>query len=261
MTFKNHAIRPEKCSGTRWIDHKLRAMAKLNDKFVAYASHLENVIADTSKKTDRATLQGKYNNLTEASVLLRSALLTDLLVPAKVLSLTSQTESVDVITIVNAVQSTRNKYKQFYTKYLNEPDKIFELPTLKAILEKVDDQNQYQGIKLKNYVREEEFIKNNITKVLEGLLSCLDQRCGLLQTDDENEIDDTRVRAEVKEGDTLLYHICRIFNSKVWPSEVNKNALTLQIESLQFVFHHYKTMTSLKGIYEEQVIFSYMEMV
>ena len=129
-------------------------MVKLNDKFGAYASHLENVIADTSKKTDRATLQGKYNNLTKASVLLRSALLTNLLVPAKVLSLMSQKESVDVIMIVNAVQSTRNKYKQFYTKYLNEPDKIFELPTLKAILEKVDDQNQYQGIKLKNYVRE-----------------------------------------------------------------------------------------------------------
>ena len=50
--FANKAVRPEKSSGARWIGHKLRAMSKLNDKYGAYVSHSENVIADTSKKVD-----------------------------------------------------------------------------------------------------------------------------------------------------------------------------------------------------------------
>ena len=61
-------------------------MAKLNNKFGVYMAHLENVIEDTSKKTDCATLQGKFNLLSEANVILKSVLLTDLLVPAKTLS-------------------------------------------------------------------------------------------------------------------------------------------------------------------------------
>ena len=43
----------------------MKAMKKLNDKFGVFATHLENVISDTSKKCDCATLQGKYNNLTQ----------------------------------------------------------------------------------------------------------------------------------------------------------------------------------------------------
>ena len=59
--FENDSVRPEKACGTRWIDHKMKAMKKLNNKFAAFATHLENVISDTSKKCDCATLQVKYN--------------------------------------------------------------------------------------------------------------------------------------------------------------------------------------------------------
>ena len=39
-------------------------MKNLSNKFGLFAAHLENVISDTSKKCDGATLQGKYNNVT-----------------------------------------------------------------------------------------------------------------------------------------------------------------------------------------------------
>ena len=39
-----------KATGMRWIDHKLRAMDRLVKKFGLYTHHLENVMADTSKK-------------------------------------------------------------------------------------------------------------------------------------------------------------------------------------------------------------------
>ena len=114
-------------------------------------AHLENVIADTSKKTDRATLQGKFTLLSEANVILRSALLTDLLVPAKTLSLISQRVSTDVITIVNTVQNTREKYVKWYEHFSENPEKVFELPTLKSAIERVDEENNFQGVKLKHF--------------------------------------------------------------------------------------------------------------
>ena len=48
--FENDSVHPEKACGTRWIDHKMKAMKKLNDKFGVFAAHLKNVIFDTSKK-------------------------------------------------------------------------------------------------------------------------------------------------------------------------------------------------------------------
>ena len=57
--------------------------------------HLYYMYKDSSKKLGQlktAVLQGKLNALTQASVILRSALLTDILEPAKNLSLISQKE-------------------------------------------------------------------------------------------------------------------------------------------------------------------------
>ena len=45
-------ICPEKACGTRWIDHKMKVIKKLNNKFVVFPAHLENIIPDT-------TLQGQ----------------------------------------------------------------------------------------------------------------------------------------------------------------------------------------------------------
>ena len=48
--FKNNNVCPEKACGTQSINHKMKATKKLNNKFGAFAAHLENVISGTSKK-------------------------------------------------------------------------------------------------------------------------------------------------------------------------------------------------------------------
>ena len=216
--FENDSIRPEKATGTRWIDHKMRAMAKLNDKFGVYAAHLANVIADTTKKCDRATLQGKYDEFTEANVLLRSAFLSDLLSPAKFLSLATQDGNIDIITIVNLVRATHEKYTKLAKIYSSHPEKIFEqMPTLKEVLSKINDQNQYQGTKLKYLQREKDYLEGNVSTVIQNIIDCFDQRYGVLI----DEVDENTVKESV-EGDKMLSDICKILNTKVWPNEVDK---------------------------------------
>ena len=64
--FSDNCVKPAKATGTRWIAHDLRSMSGLIDKFGLYLQHFENVIADTTKQTGKATLEGKRRLLTEA---------------------------------------------------------------------------------------------------------------------------------------------------------------------------------------------------
>ena len=97
--FDDERVKPHRAAGTRWIAHKLEALQNMLDKYGLYMQHFENIIADTTKRTDKATLKGKQRQLQKADVLLLGALFFDLLEPARMLSLTTQEENVNLIKI------------------------------------------------------------------------------------------------------------------------------------------------------------------
>ena len=72
--FDDNRVKPAKSSGTCWIAHLLWSMSGLFDKFGLYLQHFENITADISKQTDKATLEGKQKLLTDSNVLLRCGL-------------------------------------------------------------------------------------------------------------------------------------------------------------------------------------------
>ena len=74
---------PSKATGTYWIAYILQSMSSLVDKFGLYLQPFENVIAGTVKQTNCATLKVKQRMMSDAVVLLQSALFLDLLDPAK----------------------------------------------------------------------------------------------------------------------------------------------------------------------------------
>ena len=99
--------------------------------------HFENIIADTTKRTDKATFEGKRRQLQKADVLLLGALFFDLLEPARMLRLATQQENVNLIKIVNSIDSTRNNYQCLLNRIEKEPETVYELPRMKALLLKV----------------------------------------------------------------------------------------------------------------------------
>ena len=74
---------PSKVTGTYWIAHILQSMSSLVDKLGLYLQPFENVITGTVKQTNCATLKVKQKMMSDAVVLLQSALFLDLLDPAK----------------------------------------------------------------------------------------------------------------------------------------------------------------------------------
>ena len=73
--FEDGRVKPSKCSGTRWIVHRLRSMFDLVDKFGLYLHHFENIIVNDSKNIDKAILEKKHRQLTDSKVLLLLLLL------------------------------------------------------------------------------------------------------------------------------------------------------------------------------------------
>ena len=78
-------VKPLKSTGTRWIDHRVRAMGRVVDKFGLYTRHLKDFISREKNSKTRATVQGKLNKLLDAQFILRCAFLKDVLTPTKIL--------------------------------------------------------------------------------------------------------------------------------------------------------------------------------
>ena len=110
-------VKPVKATGTRWIDHRMRAMQRLVDKYGLYCQHLQHAIPETKSTKDRATLKGKFEKLIDAKVLLQSGLFVNVLSAAKQFSLVTKKSDIDTISIVDSVESTKRNYERLLRKF------------------------------------------------------------------------------------------------------------------------------------------------
>ena len=248
--FDDNRVKPAKSSGTRWIAHLLRSMSGLIDKFGLYLRHFENVMADTSKQTDKATLEGKRKLLTDSEALLRCGLFVDLLDPAKKFSLVSQ-KNFGIIELVEELDDMFLAYYLMKRRFESNPEAIFSLPYLPKVISGVKvEQNEngtlckYQDITLQYYEREKEIIGRNTTKYIDIILEALTERFGALS--EENDHGEDRSGTAIA-GDSILRDVCRVLDSRKWivPEGI---AITLEavdamleknIESLSKIFYHF----------------------
>ena len=210
-TFDNDQVRPSKASGTRWIAHILRSVAAFVDKYGVYVQHLENIIADTSKQTDKAKLEGKRRKMVQASVLLKCCLFLDLLDSAKSFSLASQYVDSDIINMVDRINDMKLTYQLFYRKFETLPESVFGLPRLKKLLNsvKMEDGNvTYQGVKLVQFEQAKSSIESNILSYVEDISTCLSHCFGEL-IGDGMEVDERSLM-----GDKLLHDICALMDTR-----------------------------------------------
>ena len=96
---------PIEVSGMQWIDHRLLVMQKLVDKYGLYTSHLQNVIADTTKQTGHTLLQGKFEKIVDVKVFVLAAFVLDTLAEAKKFSLLMQKRDTIIIDVVESIET------------------------------------------------------------------------------------------------------------------------------------------------------------
>ena len=139
--------------------------------------------------------------------------------------------------------------------FAENPEEIFQLPTLNRILNQMDKENNtYQGIKLMYFDREKHYIQDYTVSILVNIIECIDRRFGKLDECSDN------VTAEAK-GDTILVHICRVLHTKVLPTQVNMDSLFMQVEYLKYLYAHFKKMYLFEGSDLVQIIDGYYEIL
>ena len=267
--FENDRVKPHRASGTRWIAHKfLIALENMLDKFGLYMQHFENIIADTQKKTDKATLEGKRRQLEKADIILVGALLFDLLEPARGLSLNTQEERVNIIKMVDSIDGTRKRYEQLLNKVLKDPNTVLELPRIKGVLSKVTSEqsindvvaHKYQGITLKYYPQAKAKVVSMAPKVLRAICKAFDERFGALINDDEEIVQNATVL-----GDELIHSICKVVNKLIW--RIPDNATELcdvfdhQLSSIQKLYSQFEKMEPLKNIAISDLQEQYLQVI
>ena len=150
-----------------------KAMTNFVDKFCLYLAHFENIIADTTKRTDKATLEGKRREMCQADVLLFSALFMDILEPVIVLSLTTQKKDVNLIKSVNCIDNMKKTYEKLLNQFEKNSADVLNLPTVKRVLQKVecidDETYRYQKINLKYFERAKQKLETEICDIIKSV--------------------------------------------------------------------------------------------
>ena len=90
---------PQRAHGTRWVQHKNRAIKALIQSYPTIVGHLENLATDTTKTSpaDRAKMKGYLNTLKSVKFVLHVLYMDFILEPLSKLSLNLQKESVDLL--------------------------------------------------------------------------------------------------------------------------------------------------------------------
>ena len=210
--FESTQVKPHKASDTRWVDHHMKAMSNFVDKFGLYLAHFEN-IADTTKHTDKATLEGKRREMCQADVLHFSALFIDILEPVRVLSLTTQKKDVNLIKSVNCIDNMKKTYEKLLIQFEENSADVLNLPAVKHVLQKVeciDDETYcYQKINLKYFERAKQKLEIEICDIIKSVIDCLQSRFGLLSN---SQCETDLVHQSAREGDSLSNSICVILD-------------------------------------------------
>ena len=146
--YKNGNL-PIRSQGSRWINHKRKALQRVVDRYGAYISHLVTLAEDSSLKAeDRARLKGYLRKWMQYRTILGCAMYVDILKPPSLLSLSLQECELDTVlgikNILKAISALKSLARQ-------DP---LEWPTVKLLLGRIKDERGeklYQGAVLKNY--------------------------------------------------------------------------------------------------------------
>ncbi|KAK6168665.1 hypothetical protein SNE40_019856 [Patella caerulea] len=103
--------KPEKATGTRWLQHKRAACNSLIKSFPVIVCHLESLASDCSvKKDDQAKMQGYLKKLKSFKFVVNLLFFSQLLEPLSKLSLSLQSSGIDLLYAMYAMSCLEHLY-------------------------------------------------------------------------------------------------------------------------------------------------------
>ena len=199
-----------------------------------YIANIYNMRSLIQKNQKTAKLQGKFNKLVDAKILLRSYFFIDILTSAKIFSLQTRTSNISIIDIVDCVDTTKRNYKKLLKRFESDKNNVIVLfPTLKWVINGIenneDGEPEYQGQKLKFSLSEKEYLKNHSVDIVKIIVRYYEDMYSSLLSNNNNVssgISDENM--EISDSDSVLFDVFRALNTKIWP-KLQKVAKTMKI--------------------------------
>ena len=182
---------------------------------------------------------------------------------AKQFSLVTQKSDIDIISIADSIESTKRNYEKLLKKFEADAENIYTLPILKSVINAIKSDKEgepsYQGQKLKYYTREKQYLRNHGVHMVWSILSCYEERYSNVYS----KIGDNNV---ISDGDKVLFDVCKVLNSAVWPLLTKDESEDDQILSVQFaainnLFERFQTMPVLKSIIHDSLQTGFVDVV
>ena len=179
--YEKTITKPTKAHGTRWIDHKYRAMERVLDNYGPYIAHLQSLCHTDSQALKRAELVGQAKKWKDATYPMYMAIYLDILSPIRRISITMQSDFHDPVKIVKRIKEFRWSMAKLVVVLDEVLDKEGSALThftklMKEIKVKENGKHEYQGVQLKYYNHSFQSVKDHYLITVSNICECVEQR-------------------------------------------------------------------------------------
>ena len=179
--YEKTITKPTKAHGTRWIDHKYRAMERVLDNYRPYIAHLESLCHTDSQALKRAELVGQAKKWKDATYPMYMAIYLDILSPIRRISVAMQSDFHDPVKVVKRIKEFRWTMAKLVLVLDEALDKEGSALThftklMKEIKVKENGKHEYQGVQLKYYNRSFQSVKDHYLITVSNICECVEQR-------------------------------------------------------------------------------------
>ncbi|XP_052257937.1 zinc finger protein 862-like [Dreissena polymorpha] len=207
-----HFTKPERCNGTRWVDHKLRAISKLVTNWKILVMDMMSYSQDDSNAGQyRAKAQGILKKMMQFKFIWFIHFMKDLLTEIAKVSLQFQKEDLILSSVVNKLQTSNELLRHLAD---NDGD------SLKDFKIKLNG-DQYEDETLKNVINFET-LDNEKGRLVQLVIDCLQSRLNNIDSDP-------------------LYLSCLVLDPKNWPCVADQKILLYGNDSIKLLLDHFKS--------------------
>jgi hypothetical protein len=193
---------PVKASGTRWLEHKIRAMNWISKNYGLLIAHLNHLTEDESfTSADRQKFKGMYTKYRNAKYPLFVEYFIEILVPAAELSLIFQREKIDVVEAVRAVK----KFFRIMNKLSESSEVVFTTGRVSNFFSNLTNQEEqfiYKDVNLSHIEQAKNSLKSANDDILSTIIECFKGR-----------FDD------ITNTDNLFNALVKILDTEVYPEQ------------------------------------------
>ena len=179
--------KPSKATGTRWIDHKYRAMELFFKHFGPYMLHLEQPAQTDSQALKRTEICGLVNKWKNANLIIdvatdvaNIAIYLDVLAPIKRLSVSLKEERYNPVIAIRRITEftwTMGKLKCLTDESLvQDKSNMTHFTLLMSKIKVKEGKHHYQGIKLSKYNTSFSAVEENYRKAIVAISDSMESR-------------------------------------------------------------------------------------